>query len=495
MARDASRPLAILEVGAGTGGTTPYVLDGLGDHRFDYLYTDLSPALVQKAQARWPQLRHEVLDIEQPPAELGRFDLVIAANVLHATRDLRKTMENVRRLVAPGGWLILVEATQSEAWGELTFGLTEGWWRFTDRGLRRDQPLIDVAGWRRLLAESGFGRGEVFPQKRQADIHQHLLVARLARRPTIAPPPAQTPRRHRPTPTGANKTPPPTARRAELEEILAELFAEILHAETIDRERSFQELGIDSLLALEVIGRLKRRLGIEELAPPVLFEHPSLERLAAHLADRYQNQWHSQATRVPPTPAPLETAPAETEPARRGKGGSTSASSAAPRIGGAPRNQGKTARRRGKRRPAAVRDKRRAAMPVAVIGYAGRFPGGEEGAAYWDVLSGGLDQVGPVPAARRRLAAGGPRDAIDFDETAAGGFLEQIETFDPLFFRLSPLEARQMDPRQRLFLETAYLAAEAAGYGGMCLRGTRSGVFVGTAGQDYLAHGGAGGGQ
>src|SRR5581483_11000599 len=144
------------------------------------------------------------------------------------------------------------------------------------------------------------------------------------------------------------------------------------------------------------------------------------------------------------------------------------------------------ATRRPKRAAAPPRKHRKKAFPVAVIGYACRFPGGEDESGYWQVLSQGRDVVGSVPAARRRLA--GVAEA-----SGVGGFLEGIEQFDPLFFRLSPLEAEQMDPRQRLFLETAYLAVEAAGYGGSGLRGSRTGVFVGTAGQDYLAAAGPAG--
>ena len=75
-----------------------------------------------------------MLDIERDPQEQGfesgAYDIVIAANVLHATADLRQTMTNVSRLLAPGGLLVLAEAVKTELWTNLTFGLTEGWWRF-----------------------------------------------------------------------------------------------------------------------------------------------------------------------------------------------------------------------------------------------------------------------------------------------------------------------------------------------------------------------------
>ena len=211
-----------------------------------------------------------------------RFDLLIAANVLHATCDLRQTLRHVRSLLAPGGRLVLVEATQPEAWGELTFGLTAGWWRLRS-ALRRDQPLVDVAGWQALLAAAGFDRHEVLPQAGGEAIHQHVLVARADRRRSEPSAAVIRPMTARPPAARPHEVAAGSSLARPVEAVVGQVLAEVLHAPAIDRDRSFQELGIDSLLALEVIGRLKSRLKIARLVPPVLFEHPSLERLAAYL--------------------------------------------------------------------------------------------------------------------------------------------------------------------------------------------------------------------
>ena len=103
--------------------------------------------------------RFELLDIEKPPVEQGfreqSFDVIIAANVLHATRDLRETLANAASLLAPGGLLILLEGTGRQRWVDLTFGLTDGWWRFTDTVLRPDYALISAEQWESLLRETG----------------------------------------------------------------------------------------------------------------------------------------------------------------------------------------------------------------------------------------------------------------------------------------------------------------------------------------------------
>ena len=154
--------IRILEIGAGTGATTSALLPHLPAERVHYLFTDLSTIFLRKAEARfarYPFVDFQVLDIEKPPGDQGfvteQADIVIAANVLHATRDLEQVLCHVRGLLAPGGLLILLEATMPQRWPEITFGLLDGWWRFVDR-YRVNQPLVPVRGWLELLASIGF---------------------------------------------------------------------------------------------------------------------------------------------------------------------------------------------------------------------------------------------------------------------------------------------------------------------------------------------------
>jgi len=153
--------IRILEIGAGTGGTTSFLFPHLPAAHTRYTFTDVSPLFLTRAQdefRNYPFASFELLDIEKSPVTQGfggrAFDVIIAANVLHATRDLRETLGNAVGLLARGGLLILLEGTHRQLWADLTFGMTEGWWRFDDATLRT-YPLLSAEKWKTLFEETG----------------------------------------------------------------------------------------------------------------------------------------------------------------------------------------------------------------------------------------------------------------------------------------------------------------------------------------------------
>jgi acyl transferase domain-containing protein/SAM-dependent methyltransferase len=157
------RAIRVLEVGAGTGSTAAYLLPALDSDRTRYTFTDVSNAFLVRARQKFERyglVDYRILDVSQSPQsqgfDPGSFDVIVASHVLHATPDLRRTVENVSTLLAPGGLLLLLESTARTRFLDLTFGMTEGWWNFTDTDVRPASALADAATWRRLLAESGF---------------------------------------------------------------------------------------------------------------------------------------------------------------------------------------------------------------------------------------------------------------------------------------------------------------------------------------------------
>ncbi|MEP7243282.1 MAG: SDR family NAD(P)-dependent oxidoreductase [Gammaproteobacteria bacterium] len=182
--RPVASPLRVLEIGAGTGSTTHYLLPVLPEGT-EYVFTDISPSLVARATRRFadtPAVNCQVFDVDdKTPLEQGfvrhTFDLIIAANVLHATRDLKRTLSRVHELLRPGGVLVMLEGTRSLRWVDLTFGMTEGWWRFSDRELRPLHPLLAPEQWKTLLETSGFADASAAPD-RVEPAGQTLVLAR-----------------------------------------------------------------------------------------------------------------------------------------------------------------------------------------------------------------------------------------------------------------------------------------------------------------------------
>ncbi len=158
------RVLRILELGAGTGGTTSYLLPLLPAERTMYVFSDVSEALLQLAQQKfqtYPFVEYRLLNLEGDPSTQGfeehYFDLIIASNVLHATTSIRNSLAHVRQLLGSQGWLSLIELTNPRSrLNFFTFGLLDGFWAFQDRELRLHSPLLDETGWQSVLAQEKF---------------------------------------------------------------------------------------------------------------------------------------------------------------------------------------------------------------------------------------------------------------------------------------------------------------------------------------------------
>ncbi|GAA6617367.1 SDR family NAD(P)-dependent oxidoreductase [Scytonema sp. NUACC26] len=183
----AQRGVRILEIGAGTGGTTSYILPHLSAHQTKYVYTDIGTLFATQAREKfrdYPFVEYRVLDIEKPPEtqgfDLHQYDLILAANVLHATSDLRQTLQHVQQLLTPGGMLVLLEGTARRCWIDLIFGLLEGWWKFSDRDLRPDYPLLKADQWRKLLQENGFKQLTTIGSDLAHLLPQSVIVASAA---------------------------------------------------------------------------------------------------------------------------------------------------------------------------------------------------------------------------------------------------------------------------------------------------------------------------
>ncbi|GLI77277.1 putative Hybrid PKS-NRPS biosynthetic cluster [Penicillium ochrochloron] len=154
----------IFEVGAGTGGATKFIFETIGHTFSSYTYTDVSSGYFEKAAEAFSDWKDKLIfksfDTERTPEsqgfQEGTYDLIIASNVLHATESMHKTLNNVRRLLRPGGYLMLLEITNNKlAAFTSMFGGISGWWAGCEDG-RPYAPTMPLEDWNTVLRQSGF---------------------------------------------------------------------------------------------------------------------------------------------------------------------------------------------------------------------------------------------------------------------------------------------------------------------------------------------------
>jgi acyl transferase domain-containing protein/acyl carrier protein len=198
----------------------------------------------------------------------------------------------------------------------------------------------------------------------------------------------------------------------------------------INPDERFRDLGLDSRQALDLSAALSTHLE-QPVSPTIIWQHPTIRTLAERLA--------GNATTVPSAMvAPLKGRPAD--------------------------------------------------EPIAIVGMACRLPGGIDSVpSLWTALQEGMDGIREVPADRWDAHAWLDEDVLAPGKmtTRWGGFLNDVAGFDAPFFRISPKEAAQMDPQQRIALETSWEALENAGLVATALAGSQTGVFVGAWSHDY----------
>ncbi|MBZ4627551.1 SDR family NAD(P)-dependent oxidoreductase, partial [Mycobacterium avium subsp. hominissuis] len=228
---------------------------------------------------------------------------------------------------------------------------------------------------------------------------------------------------------------PEAEQHAVLLELVRSHIATVLGsptAEAIDPDKAFQELGFDSLTAVEMRNRLKTATGLA-LSPTLIFDYPTPNALAGYIR-----------TQLAGAPQEITHAPVVR----------------------------------------ATDDD-----PIAIVGMSCRFPGGVDSPeALWQMVAEGRDVISEFPTDRGWDLAGVYNPDPDVPGTCytrTGGFVDNVADFDPAFFGIAPSEALAMDPQQRMFLELSWEALERAGIDPSSLRGSATGMFAGVYTQGY----------
>jgi len=486
---DPERRFRIVEIGAGTGGTTAGLLPMLEQYPVDeYCYTDLSKAFLMYAEKnfkpQFPALTTAIFDVSKPldsqSISANHYDFAIAANVLHATSNIRETLRNAKAVLKNQGVLVLNEIAEWTLFNHLTFGLLEGWWLYEDAAVRLSgSPGLSPEKWRQILAVEGF-ESVIFPAAEAHKLGQQIIAAvsngrtrqRIVKQVLSPAPEVAAAQKTQPAQSVASSA----TERATADytrRIITEKLSEALRmdAEAIHSDASFADYGVDSIVGVNLVRTICDALQIE-LETTVLFEYSTVDDLAGYVL----NNWYEKiAAQIPqsgtvsesPRPAVAE-APAEVvAPAARRFTGATRFSNV-PETFDLPSRDG---------------SKAITADPIAIIGMSGRFAESESLEEFWQHLAQGDDLVRPV-------SRWSPADCV-LSESAGrgfcshGSFVESIDRFDPEFFGISALEATYMDPQQRLFLEESWKALEDAGYAGKGVSEKQCGVYVGCGSSQY----------
>jgi acyl transferase domain-containing protein/SAM-dependent methyltransferase/aryl carrier-like protein len=300
----------LLEVGGGTAGTTGALLPVIERTGGTYHFTDVSELFLARAAEQFRAsdcISFGLLDVDRDPISQGYaaagFDVIVAANVIHAAADIPLTLQRMGSLLAPGGLLILIEVTTYLDWFDVSTALLEGWDR-QDDALRPDHPMLSADAWLGAMRDAGFVEAAALPGTGSPAgvMAQHVLVAQspaAAQQDTAAGAvfaPATGSARdaaaHRAgAEQAANDFAARIARAAahERRDLLAGFvrhhIAALLRLDTpdqIQRQARLLELGLDSLMAVELRGRLSRGLPLAEPLPATLiFDHPTVEAIVA----------------------------------------------------------------------------------------------------------------------------------------------------------------------------------------------------------------------
>ncbi|MCU7933260.1 MAG: SDR family NAD(P)-dependent oxidoreductase [Candidatus Thiodiazotropha sp. (ex Dulcina madagascariensis)] len=540
------RHIKILEIGAGTGGATDFVLKRIKriSDNVTLYYTDISSSFTRYGQRRYvkayPWIKFERLNIEGDPIAQGfdenSFDIIYASNVLHDTKYLDHTLVQVKKLLRDPGLLVLNEFTVMKDLLLYTGGLLHGWWLFEDPENRlKNSCLLSVEKWRTILEKCGFNHFEAYGLPFQTSLdecRQGVLFC-------------ESPEPHTECQAETEVIDGP---HGEARLIVQECMESIIGNKRMVRftpDMPLMELGFDSLELLELRELLGKRLGVK-LGAPFLFQHNTVDKIAVYIQESLPRQRTEQVLENPdmrPVPHNAEVL-GIVEYSMRAIGGSRRMVKYSPdmplmelgfdslellelrellgkqlgvKLGAPFLFQYNTASKitryildnaleiskckaadgaeplvtvseekneNGGFPPPATNHQYRE-EDIAIVGVSLRFPGDISTMDdYWELLRDARSAICRMPKERWNW----PADLDLEDEKAyllKGGFFNRIDEFDAPFFRVSPKEAELMDPQQRMLLELSWEVMEDAGYKPTGLQGSETGVYVGACHFEY----------
>lgn len=492
--------IRILEVGAGTGGTSFQIFKKLRpyeDYVMEYCYTDISKAFLSFAEkeygTKYSYIKFKALDISkkltEQEIEKNAYDIVIATNVIHATKNISHSLRNIKLLLKENGLCMINESTEKSMVTHMIFGLLEGWWLFEDEEIRlRDCPLLSVQNWKSALYKEGFRQVTSSEWK----LGQEIIVGEsdgitsgiftrdfiisdsvTGKKKSAAFEPVKEGVYKELEKGDTDKTGIADA-RSKVTNYFKGVLSEALKipVEKLDSTEQLEKYGLDSIVIMQLTRHLEKNF--KSVKNSLFFECQTIDELADYFMKhelesicRVTNYTGKEGAGKQPGIVKNSIQPAcrsflEDTRNRFDKGKERGVS--------------------GKKEAEELKEIKADKEDIAVIGLAGRYPKAKDIHQFWENLKEGRDCITGIPKERWdwKDYFSPQKGKENTMYTKWGGFLEDIDKFDPYFFGIAPVETERMDPQERLFLQTAYECMEDAGYIPKHLsRNQKVGVFVG----------------
>ncbi|WP_261595463.1 SDR family NAD(P)-dependent oxidoreductase, partial [Pseudoalteromonas holothuriae] len=468
--------IRILEVGAGSGATTEQVLallEPYQDHIKEYCFSDISQAFLQHGKqlfaARYPFVQYKHYDVTKPlnlqAMNVAQYDIVIATNVLHATSEIHQTLINLNASLKHRGMLVINELIENKPFAHVTFGLLPGWWQFADAEVRMSGgPLLSKNMWHHVLSVSGFEHIS-WPLSDVTNVGQEVFVG-YSNGLAVVP---QKQAHHIPIEQAEESVmiisdhSENATLAARVIEYLTNKVSDVLNipAQKINANKPLEQYGIDSILVVRLTRALNDDLqGIEST---VFFTYQTINALTDYLISEYQTKLLAiTGLDIKESPAAVvDIAP------------TNSAFFAADSVLDSTRANSTS--------DVGIQD-------IAIIGLSGRYAQSDSVEEFWEHLLNGRSCIEEIPEQRWNWS-----DYFCEEKGVAGatyskwgGFVRDVEYFDSVFFGIAPLEAKNLDPQERLVLEEAYNCIAEAGYTPATVSSNNNvGIYIGVSNATY----------
>lgn len=507
--QDPDSIIRIVEIGAGTGGTSCGIFRKIDKYRNNirYFYTDISASFTNYGEqtygADYPFVKFKVLNVEKNPLdkgfESGSFDIALGTDVLHATTDMATTLNHIKLLLKKSGIILVNEMTCFEIFSTLTFGLSDGWWVSHDDLRISDSPILSLEMWERLLMENGYRKIEVMPELEQRDETTRYVIKAQSDGCVIYP---RTEKKTEPSMPSTDaqikrktasckqvkqkvlvknvKKVIPAAKiimsESEMKEMVIDWvkneFSSLLKIDKnkIDNDSNIETIGMDSLMIIESHGKWSKIF--PQIPSTLLFEYATVRKITDYLTEHFETELREllnpkSVEEEEPTEEIYEEGYEEEEDVNEDDFVEV---------------KDETENKKGEENAVERKD-------IAIIGVAGRYPMSDDIYEFWDNLKNGRNCTDTIPKDRWNW-----EDYYDPDNQVQGksyskwgGFLRNIKSFDAEFFGFTDQEAKELDPQERILLETTWSALDNAGYPGRRLskEGNIVGTFIGTMYEGY----------